>query len=574
MRRIATAIMAMLVGMTSFAASISRDEAKISAMKFFNGAKDSDLTLVWNGNSDESPAFYVFNRKGGGFVIISGEEAVSPVLGYSYENNFGTPKDMPANIKGWFGSLEKDIRAIKSRNITPERKVLDEWACIGARTKGGSSLKLETAEWNQTAPYNDLCVLPDGKKGLTGCVATAMAIFLRYMKYPAKGKGHINSYTTDTNHYSMEGYDIDDHNYDWENMPIKDRAVRNGSTEQKFQVAQLIHDCGMMVEMDYTTSGSGASSFLIPEKLARHLGYNASALCCEKAIYTPTEWLKLIKDELAKNHPVMYAAQDANGGGGHEFIIDGYDENDRLSVNWGWGGSSNGYFSIELSVDGYRFSEGQDAILFIDKDPEGLTSARSQISMFNSGISVTSGRIAEKSSFSLKVNSIRNQGSASYTGNVIPAVFDAEDKVKERIGSPVELSIKATTGGAYYYESVNFEGCTIKEQLGFKDKIGILYTSPETGEYEPLRYDMEGGTIGRISAIPNFISVKESYRAGDEYTFELITGGDYISNKTWYFDGAKKTTPSVVLTPGKHEIKVVLTKPSGKETIIQEIEVK
>ena len=48
----------------------------------------TDLTLEPT-RSSEAPAWYVFNRAEGGFVIISGLDAAMPVLGYSFEDSFG-----------------------------------------------------------------------------------------------------------------------------------------------------------------------------------------------------------------------------------------------------------------------------------------------------------------------------------------------------------------------------------------------------------------------------------------------------------------------------------------------------
>ena len=91
------------------AEDISLSKARSVAETFFNnyGAStrsSSQLTLV---NADEvsatrsasEVAFYIFNRQGGGFVIISALDAAAPVLGYSLTDEFGTGDDMPENLK-------------------------------------------------------------------------------------------------------------------------------------------------------------------------------------------------------------------------------------------------------------------------------------------------------------------------------------------------------------------------------------------------------------------------------------------------------------------------------------------
>ena len=46
----------------------------------------------------DSPAYRVYNRDGGGFVVIAGDDAVEPVLAYSFEGTFPSEDDMPDNM--------------------------------------------------------------------------------------------------------------------------------------------------------------------------------------------------------------------------------------------------------------------------------------------------------------------------------------------------------------------------------------------------------------------------------------------------------------------------------------------
>ena len=46
--------------------------------------------------------------------------------------------------------------------------------------------------------------------------------------------------------------------------------------------------------------------------------------------------------------------------GGHSFVIDGYDDKGKVHVNWGWGGSNDGFYDI-ASLRGY--TTGQDMII-------------------------------------------------------------------------------------------------------------------------------------------------------------------------------------------------------------------
>lgn len=53
-------------------------------------------------------------------------------------------------------------------------------------------------------------------------------------------------------------------------------------------------------------------------------------------------------NEVAHNRPVIFNGSQADGGGGHCFVLDGYNGNGLFHINWGWGGIANGYFAIPI----------------------------------------------------------------------------------------------------------------------------------------------------------------------------------------------------------------------------------
>ena len=40
------------------------------------------------------------------------------------------------------------------------------------------------------------------------------------------------------------------------------------------------------------------------------------------------------------------SGMSAGGGGGHAWVCDGFDSEDRFHMNLGWGGQANGYYSV------------------------------------------------------------------------------------------------------------------------------------------------------------------------------------------------------------------------------------
>lgn len=576
MKKIFALLLSLAICIISAARTITEEEAFKYAGRFFNDTQTSEFTLVWTGSDSSNPAFYAFNRKGGGFVIISSEDATAPILGYSYTGEFKT-NGMPVNLKGWFGIIEKDIVRVRKDKLVQNSEVKAKWETIGVRTKGGEdAILLQTAEWDQSNPYNLYCDLPDGKKAVTGCVATAMAIYMRYLEYPAHGTGHLNGYRTSTKGYQIDGYDIDDHIYDWKSMPLSRKDVMKAGDAAKKQIAQIMHDCGVSVRMDYTQSSSGTQSSRIADALINHFGFSAGTLEYERCLYDYSVWASMLRNELEENRPIIYGAQDYNGQGGHQFIIDGFDGKGQWHVNWGWSGSDNGYFTIDLEIPGsYAFSAQASAILGAIPDPEGTKGEKSSmIFLDNQGIKLVSGTFATGVEFEINPNYIANRGIADYKGKAVPALVSKDGTVIEKISEPQDLEIQRMSGASYYAEGDLKFICRTDKTLNFGDAVMMMYLVPGTeDEYVLMPYNHDG-TRGKLTAIPLFIKKdKSSYSEGDIFDLVVEGGFEPISSVKWYYDGTLVKGYVVRLTKGTHEIKAVVVCGGKTYNIIQEISV-
>lgn len=300
---------------------------------------------------DRKSQLTVLGYAGGGYAVIANDDTFSPVLGYSDASL--TDSHSPAFL--WW---------MESVNSSLEKK-LDEGR-QPAKVRRASEYKSHVDEllvtrWNQSAPFNNMCptytVNGSRKNYVTGCVATSMAQMMYYHKYPLKGNGH-NSYT----YTSEEGYGTVrpaanfETNYDYDNMlPVY--TPGNYTQEQANAVAKLMLHCGVAVEMHYTTTGSGAYSADACLALRKYFKYDESIKLYTREFYPAEEWMNMIFRELSDGCPVIYGGQSAQGG--HSFILDGYDENGLVHVNWGWGGTDNGFFDI-ADLDGY--TRGQDMV--------------------------------------------------------------------------------------------------------------------------------------------------------------------------------------------------------------------
>lgn len=113
------------------------------------------------------------------------------------------------------------------------------------------------------------------------------------------------------------------------------------SSEQADAVALLMKDCGVSLNMNYGPV-SGASIYSYYPAFKNYFRYSSRTVNrsgCETAEFT-----KIITDELQEGRPIIYCGTGEDGG--HAFVVDGYDTNYFLHVNWGWGGYSDGYFDM------------------------------------------------------------------------------------------------------------------------------------------------------------------------------------------------------------------------------------
>lgn len=296
------------------------------------GAANNILKRV-TPNTTRTEAFYIYNYNNSAFVIVSGDDRMKPVLGYSDNGAFHTD-GMPANLKKW---LEQYVLAYEYYNTHGTSTRLAYPMRKAATLPEQVEPLLSGIAWNQNAPFNDKCP----ENSVTGCVATAMGMIMKYYNYPKIGAGRT-SYLT-----SMHGYSC---SYDFEESPIRwsdmlDRYEPGQySQEQSDAVSELLYACGVAVKMDYDQYSSAASALSVTEGLSQHFKYNDNMQFHIRDSYTSAEWLEMIKTELSEGRPVLY--NGASKEVGHEFVLDGYDAEGLVHINWGWGGLSNGYFDM------------------------------------------------------------------------------------------------------------------------------------------------------------------------------------------------------------------------------------
>ncbi len=202
--------------------------------------------------------------------------------------------------------------------------------------------------WDQYAPNNNFCPIDSlGERCIVGCVATAMSEVMRYWQWPVSGRGS-HTYTDSIGCKQTLTANFSEHTYDWGNMLDRYEEGKY-SQAQADAVALLSSDCGISVNMRYGAESSGANSIHQPIALTEYFGYDKGIQFLFRDFYTLEEITLLLKKELAAGRPVLISGY--NKGGGHAFVIDGYDENDWFHTCWGNpGGDDNTYTYLPYMV--------------------------------------------------------------------------------------------------------------------------------------------------------------------------------------------------------------------------------
>lgn len=344
---------------------VSQEMAKMVASRFM---RTNDLQLVSAYKTDKNvTAFYIFNTTDG-FVIVSADDCETPIIGYSREGRFD-PNNVPVQMEDYLDDFAARIQYGAENHIGADEATARQWESVKTTGKLGNNkdtksvAPLLTAKWNQGCLYNSLCPTMEGAAcghASVGCVAVAMGQIMHYWGYPASGWG-AHSYN---NSGASLSADFGNTTYDWNHMPD---SLTEASTEAEIEaVATLLYHCGIAVEMNYTNNGSSTSSNNVPEALKSYFSYSKNIHRDKKG--NNAEWLTKLKNCLDLQRPILYSG---NGNGSHAFVCDGYDENDLLHFNWGWGGDADGYFALgRLNPNGYNFSNNNFAVLDISPDYE------------------------------------------------------------------------------------------------------------------------------------------------------------------------------------------------------------
>ncbi|MFW5539973.1 MAG: C10 family peptidase [Segatella copri] len=471
-------------------------------------------------------SYYVFNNDAGGFVIIAGDDAVAPVLGYTSTGAFDA-NNLPEGLKDLLKSYEQQIAAL-GKNYKAN--------ATSTRAEFTGEKLLNTAKWNQGAPFNKYT--PNNY--VTGCVATAGAIVMKHHGYPAKGVGS-HSYTWNGQNLTASF----EHDYDWANMPVR----YTGDNDAAFDgVARLMSDLGIAVNMQYANGGSASALEDLVTALKKYFGYSKYARHLKIEDLGAEAWNGRLRAEIDANRPVLYAASDSNVGG-HSFVIDGY-KDESFSVNWGWGGYCDGFYRIGAlnpEVDGTpqgdQYNSSQAAVFALQPSDgkEVLSNLRFiKVDGYLETMNMNVTDVKAGKNLTLYLLPLQSYGENSYTGKIAIALKNAKGEIREVFA---ETGIKELEHGYYIDQYLLGGACTVDAQEG--DYLAIVSKEEGTDEYlEILGSDFEKVILPATGFQPRTFEVKAELGKGAEFieapsTYNWVSrfyNGKPLQGCPYYFD--------------------------------------
>ena len=406
------------------------------------------LTHCFTGQQKNGqPAFYVFNRgEQDGFVLISAEDRTRSVLGYADEGHWDAA-NMSEATRAWLEMYSEAISRLSEKSPTPR-------AQAKAHKQYTEVSPICQTQWGQSSPYYDQCPMYNGSRCVTGCVATAAAQIMKVHAYPTRGTGSYSyRWKSDTGDSITLSVSPGTTTYDWSNM--LNTYTSSATTAEKNAVATLMYHCGVVSEMDYSPSGSGASNNFMLAGMVNHFGYDPGVEVLIKDCMTEEDFISGIEAELVQGRPVMFSARTV-GNSGHSFVGDGIDADGLIHINWGWKGVCDGFFQVSVmdpdnqgiggSISNEAYTEQVLAYTHIQPDVNGAYH-----------YSLVSDKVTPyQTSFNRSDNRVILQADVLQNLSIVPLYGTSALKVEDENGyfttyRDFDYSYNGLPAGYYYY---------------------------------------------------------------------------------------------------------------------------
>jgi len=422
--------------------------------------------------SDGSTLGYVYGLSPVGFVVVTPETWLPPIIAFSYESNFSWEEDALNILLHMLRSdLALRLSAIDAGAVPSERAASNEseWSALVSPPRDGAPGDDPdrngtivygpwlTSAWSQGAPwYNDCPIDPaTTERCVVGCVATALAQILNYWQYPTSVTFTAASdYTTFT-----KGIVIDASTADFGALNY------NGCDPDAAAMAALSYAAGVSVQMDYESIGSGAFTSDIPRALCgghdpwginlpQVWGYASAHIRTHQAVFawygapyytTESSFYDQMATDMTLARPVEIAIT-ASGADGHAIVVDGWQSGGRIyHLNFGWGGFNNSWYTLPAGMpSGYNIID--DAIMNIVPTATNHTLATSTtgsgtVSHLPTSSTLTAGtHVLVTATPDIGSTFSHWEGAASGSDNPVRVIMDANKTVTAVFNDPSDTT--------------------------------------------------------------------------------------------------------------------------------------
>ncbi len=571
-----TIITLFLLGLSLIAAAgpVSRDRALNVARQMFE-AQGPATKASGDGNQLDvliEDDIYVIGRRGGGFVIVSGNDAASPILGFSFENHFKT-EGMPEHVRWWMDHLRRVSRSATQASAETMRR-WDAFDPTKSKPNQNQVTNIfsanHTVQWNQTDPANLLCPVAPGEsqRSVCGCLPLAISEVMVWFGYPEKGNGTLPSYNSGdwwTGYWTVDGYELD-YYYNWAAMQACDTPGKfyNAQEPAKSSIAHLVHDVGVMIKASYSYYGTGAYSEDVIAPMAKYMGYNNSARLEYASRYSDAAWNNMLTAEVEK-HPLVFCGYSVGSTGadaGHAYVLDGYGDYNGTRVfhfNLGWGGDCSGYYyGKSQDVGDYNFDDDLEAFFdLVPATPDSFDYPEATLGFYegyNSETKQTEGGVritsASGSSRNVSLFNIRNLGATPFDGKVYLQWVGKDGKQKDLLFMKdfSDTPIQPGYSTARIQQTISLGG-----GLELGDRLVPLFSRDGSADGGEAFIAAENGSI--LTSAPlvdaTFIDTQSSYYAGDTFEFKLKNCGYRYNDATWYFTSPSGNVSTYKQSSGK-----------------------
>ncbi len=335
-------------------------------------------------DDSDSAAYFVVYLDPAGFVIVTADDLVEPVIAFAPEGRYDpssdnplgalVSKDVPSRLDEVRGAVAQAAKVGRPFVAQGRRRVArDKWDRLlrsSVETGTGTEMGLSGVTDVRVAPFvlskwdqiGDRCswsstynyYIPPNTEGSisnypAGCVATAMAQLMRYWQFPTDGVGTA-SYNISECEGAQYPHPLDGGNgsggpYVWSEMDL-DPCSPDLATRQA--IGHLCHDAGVSVNMNYCSGGSGADTLQAATALKNTFGYSSAKKGYNALSNIPSANLNsMINPNLHARCPVILGITGTPGG--HAVVCDGYGYNLSTMyhhLNLGWSGTATAWYNL------------------------------------------------------------------------------------------------------------------------------------------------------------------------------------------------------------------------------------